>query len=89
LESCGNAVSQCHSRHPNNVARVLRLIARYLKQNKNIDVMLVGASCHAYIPLAWILCRLTRKPLIFDAFVSHYENWQERARWRSANACAL
>lgn len=76
----GNTVVQCHSRHPIKAIRVLKLIAQYLKWHKNLGVVVVGASCHAYIPLAWILCRLTGKPLIFDAFVSHYENWQERPR---------
>ena len=78
LEKCGMEVIECHSRHPSKVIRSILLVARYRRVRTRIDVIIVGASCHAYVPIAWVLSRLNRKPLIFDAFVSMYECWEEQ-----------
>lgn len=71
---------ECHSRHPLKVIRALSLIAQYWHMRNHVDLLVVGASGHAYVPLAWILSRLTRKPLVFDAFVSVFESWVEESR---------
>ena len=80
LGRCGAEVTECHSRHPIKLMRVLSLIAQFRRVRNQIDVIVVGASGHTYVPLAWVLARLSRKPLIFDAFVSIYESWVEESR---------
>jgi glycosyltransferase involved in cell wall biosynthesis len=80
LTRCGAGVVECHSRHPVKAIRALSLIARYWHIRRHVDLIVVGASCHAYVPLAWALSRLTRKPLVFDAFVSVFETWAEESR---------
>lgn len=78
LRARGVEIIECHSRHPLPIVRVLSLIQQYTRARRSTDIIVVGAAGHAYVPLAWVLARLTRKPLIFDAFVSVFENWQER-----------
>ncbi|MCC6405326.1 MAG: glycosyltransferase [Candidatus Yanofskybacteria bacterium] len=65
-----------------------RLLWRYLRQRPVFDVMLVAFPGQEVMPLARFL---TRKPVVFDAFTSHYEGYVQdrrvvaagtwRARW--------
>ena len=80
LQRCGAQVHLCHSCHPLKPVRALSLIGQYWRMRNQIDLILVGSSGHAYVPLAWVLSRLSRKPLVFDAFVSVFESWQEDSR---------
>ncbi len=80
LRAQGAQVAECYSRHPLWVVRVGSLMRQYRRVHRTSDLILVGAAGHAYVPLAWILARLTRKPLVFDAFVSTFEIWQEQTR---------
>ena len=75
LISCGVEVIECHSRHPVKAIRMLSLMVQYHRARNEVDLIFVGASCHAYVLIAWVLARLTGKPLIFDAFVSLFEAW--------------
>ncbi|MBI3318636.1 MAG: glycosyltransferase [Candidatus Omnitrophica bacterium] len=77
LERREAQVVECHSRHPVGPLRILSLAAQVVRLKGRFDAVVVGASGHAYVPLAWLFCRMGRKPLIFDAFVSHLENWTE------------
>jgi len=55
--------------------------------------MVVGFAGHAIMPLAWLLCKLYRKKLILDLFVSEYDSvildrkafstrsWQAKKYW--------
>jgi len=38
------------------------------------DVMIVGFNGHAIMPVAWLVAKLHRKPVIFDAFISTYDS---------------
>lgn len=49
--------------------RLLRLALKFLKVTRKFDVMIVGFPGQEVMPLARFL---TRKPIIFDAFTSHY-----------------
>lgn len=79
LKRCGAQVIECHSRHPIAPMRLISLVLQYLHRGRESDVVVVGASCHGYVPLAWVLCRLSRRPLVFDAFVSTFEIWSEES----------
>jgi len=49
------------------------LSARFLKSSRP-DFLFVGYSGHFDVFPAWVLCRLRRVPLIFDAFLSLYDS---------------
>src|SRR5215471_8303307 len=72
LKAHGIRVIECHSRKP-RLIRLVSLIWQYLRWGWCCDVLVVGAFGHAYVPLAWVLARMSGKPLIFDAFASLYE----------------
>lgn len=86
LRACGVEVSECRV-DPSARLWPLRLFWRYL-QASAFDVMVVAFPGQEVMLLArW----LTRKPIIFDAFASHYEGYvldrktaapgSMRARW--------
>ena len=66
-------VIECQSRE-SGVKKYLRLFLLYLKNHKSFDIVVVGFPGHTVVPLAWLLTRLSRKKLIFDAFVSMYDS---------------
>lgn len=74
LERNGIRVVEC------NVLQRLRswqryplLLARYLKVCLGCDVILVAEFGQSLVPLAWLLSRACKIPLIFDAFTSFYD----------------
>lgn len=79
LQQGGAELIECHTRHPIKLIRALSLVVQYLRAASHTDVLVVGASGHAYVPLAWVLASLTRKPLLFDAFVSLFEIWEDES----------
>lgn len=52
----------------------IRLLWRYFRMRPAFDVMVVAFPGQEVMPLARLL---TRKPIIFDAFTSHYEGYVE------------
>lgn len=52
--------------------RYPKLIKKYLEAG-NYDIMIVGEASNYVMPLAILLKRLSRKPLVFDTFVSLYD----------------
>lgn len=70
LKRRGVEYVECHSRHPSKVWRCVELVSGYLAVYRCVDVLLAGTVCHYYMPLAHLLGRLTRKPIVFDAFDS-------------------
>lgn len=70
-----------------------QLIKKHWLIRKQYQVMVVGFAGHAIMPLAWLLCKLHRKQLILDLFVSEYDSvifdrrafsprsWQARKYW--------
>ena len=75
LARVGVQVIECHSRHPSKLHRYAELTRRYKQIYREIDVILVGTVCHYYMPFAFILGKLTRKPVVFDVFDSLYETY--------------
>lgn len=70
-----------------------QLIKKHHAISKQYRVMVVGFAGHAIMPLAWLLCKLYRKKLILDLFVSEYDSvildrkaysprsWQAKKFW--------
>ncbi len=65
-------VIECRSDHRNRLRRLVVLALNYLKIQSKVDAILVSEGGQSYVPLAKMLSFLTRKPLIFDAFISYY-----------------
>src|SRR3989344_8430247 len=70
-----------------------QLIRKHWAIRQQYQVMVVGFAGHAIMPLAWLLCKLYRKKLILDLFVSEYDSvildrkafstrsWQAKKYW--------
>jgi glycosyltransferase involved in cell wall biosynthesis len=83
----------CHSQHAIKPLRLLILAYRYLRHARDVDIIFVAAMGHMYLPLAWLLAKLTRKKLVFDPLVSMFDtliddrrlatthSWQGRFWW--------
>ncbi|MEK7124961.1 MAG: glycosyltransferase, partial [Patescibacteria group bacterium] len=69
LEKNGVTILECNDRSRSFVVKYIKLFFKYLKFIGKFDVMLVGFSGQEMMPLARIL---TRKPIVFDVFTSHY-----------------
>lgn len=52
------------------------------------DVMVVGFNGHLDVPLAWLLTRLRRRPLVLDPLVSVYNTLVEDKRFFAPNSFA-
>jgi len=72
LRDNGVEVVECNGQGFNKYVRYFVLVYRYFKSLRGIDVILVSQAGQAYTPLAKILGLLTKKPVILDAFLSHY-----------------
>lgn len=66
----GVRVVACHSRLPG--LRKWRALWRQSHQVR-CDLLLVGFPGHAVMPLAWLVGRWLKVPVVFDAFTSQYE----------------
>jgi len=74
LEKAGYTVIECHTAKNGFIPKYFELIKKYWKQRKETDVMLVTFLGQYTMPLAWILAVLSRKPIVFDAFISLYDS---------------
>ena len=70
----GVNVKECWSDHPNKLVRLYNLTKKYLSLAHDIDIVLVAEFGNYYLPLARLLASLTRKPLVFDSFISMYDS---------------
>lgn len=79
----------------------LRLLFKYVFTVGRYDVMLVGYIGHFDIPLAWLLTRFPRRPLVFSPLISLYDTLVDDRRsiaegtltsrflrWLDRQACA-
>ena len=55
----------------------LRLLLKYVFTVGRYDLMLVGYIGHLDMPLAWLLTRLPRRPLVFSPLISLYDTLVE------------
>ena len=52
----------------------IRLPWRLARMKRNYDVIWVGFPGHADMPLAWLIGKLSGRPVVFDA--RHAREWQ-------------
>lgn len=81
-----NGVQVIELRRPPGRLNILRLVWDYLKLRPRYDAMIVGFSGQEVMMIARLL---TRKPIIFDAFTSHYGGYilnRRKASVRSLRA---
>lgn len=71
LRDNGVEVVECHTRHPSKLGRFLILSYKFLRVRR-VNLILVSENGQLYTPLAKLLGMLTGKPVILDAFLSHY-----------------
>lgn len=55
------------------VLAYIRLLFKYLFTVRPYDIMMVGYIGHLDMPLAWLLTRLPRRPLVFSPLISLYD----------------
>ena len=78
LERNGVVVEQCYQK-PGGFRAWWRLYRSYRQRSHDFDAMIVGFPGHEIMFLARVL---TRKPIIFDAFTSHYGGYiQDRKKY--------
>lgn len=73
LKERGFDVIECSTQKRGFLAKYRDLCGKYWKLRKQIDVMFVPFPGHYVMPLAWLLGRITGKPIVFDVFVSLYD----------------
>ncbi len=74
LEKRGLMVRSCHVSHKRRLpSRYAVLFFRYMFSKKDFSVIYVPEFRHKDVPIAWLLGKLTRKPVIFDPLVSRYD----------------
>jgi glycosyltransferase involved in cell wall biosynthesis len=65
------------------------MFPRFLREGRDCDLILLAEFCPTLTPLAWLLGRLTRKPVVFDYLISYYEaNIHERKRHQPRSLAA-
>ncbi|MBI4362202.1 MAG: glycosyltransferase [Euryarchaeota archaeon] len=72
LRAHGVEVVECHDASRGLLRRWLRLRGQFRRVGR-VDALIVGEQSHAVVPLAWLLCRLRRIPLLFDPHISLYD----------------
>lgn len=75
----GMKIIECNDRC-SGLSHYLNLIAKFLKNAKDSDVIFIGVLGHYDVPLAWVLAKLFKKQLVFDAFYSVYEAYIEERK---------
>ena len=73
LKLNGVEVIECNTRK-SGFGKYFYLLRNFWKIRKRCNVIIVGFPGHTVMPLAWMLAKLTRKKIIFDAFVSLYDS---------------
>jgi len=69
LKENGVEVLECNDHSKSYVFKYIKLFLKYIKHIGKFDVMIVGFSGQEMMPLARVL---TRKPIVFNVFTSHY-----------------
>ena len=73
LQQQGITIVECRTEEKSR-KKYWQLIKKHRVVRKQYEVMVVGFAGHAIMPLAWLLCKLYRKKLILDLFVSEYDS---------------
>ncbi len=69
LKENGVRILECNDHSKFYILKYIKLLFKYLKYIGKFDVMVVGFAGQEMMPLARVL---TRKPIFFDVFTSHY-----------------
>ena len=75
LKKNGATIVSCTDSSGLFLTRYWHLFTKFLPLRYQIDVVFVQFPGYLNMPLAWILGKLFRKPVIFDAFVSIYDTY--------------
>ncbi|HJO32798.1 MAG TPA: glycosyltransferase [Anaerolineales bacterium] len=74
LESSGCRVSICNVPQAwPTYRKTVPLIMQYRRVWRDCDLILVAEFCQTLVPLAWLLGRLTGRPVVFDMVIGLYE----------------
>lgn len=73
LRQNGVTVFECNTREVGN-KKYWQLIKKYWQIRKEFQVIFVGFPGHTIMPLAWLLAKIGRQKIVFDAFVSLYDS---------------
>ncbi len=73
LKQCGVEVLECRSVR-RGLWKYADLFVRHWRVWGKYDALIVGFHGPLLVPLAWMLTRFPRRPLIFDAFTSLYDS---------------
>src|SRR3989344_9648628 len=76
----GYLVEECRTDKKGLIAKYRDLTHLYLQKRKGGDIILVTFMGYYFVPLAWVLAKLTGKILIFDGLTSIYESEVEDRR---------
>jgi glycosyltransferase involved in cell wall biosynthesis len=74
LELAGCQIAICNvPLHWPTVRKIGPLIKQYQRVWRECDLIVVAEFCQTLVPLAWILGRLTGRPVVFDMLISMYQ----------------
>ncbi|HLD08110.1 MAG TPA: glycosyltransferase [Candidatus Peribacterales bacterium] len=80
LTEHGYRVLECRTLKKGFLKKYMDLTRKFLSMRKECDIILVTFMGYYFMPLAWILAKLTGKILIFDGLTSIYESEVEDRR---------
>lgn len=74
LETRGVTITPCRvDKRLRMWQRIPRLVAAYARVWRDVDLLLVSEFDQSLVPLAWLLARLTGKPIITDLLISYFD----------------
>jgi glycosyltransferase involved in cell wall biosynthesis len=73
LNKTGIKVEYCFDSKSDFFSKQYRLAIRFIKYHKSSDIILVGGFSHTNIPLAYLLGKIFRKPVLFAPLYSRYD----------------
>ena len=77
LQKAGHKVIECQTNAAGLFPKYRDLVHQYWPKRKSIDVFLVPFPGHYIVPLAWLLRLFSKKPIVFDAFISLHDTLVE------------
>lgn len=83
----GWSIVECNDRSV-GLGHYLKLIKKYFEQGKDADVIFIGFLGHFDVWMGWLLSRISRKKLIFDAFYSLFDTYIEDRKLYSKKSLA-
>ncbi|OGD86899.1 hypothetical protein A2164_01020, partial [Candidatus Curtissbacteria bacterium RBG_13_35_7] len=89
FQKIGFKIIECND-SSRGVKHYLALINQFNSKCKDCDIIFVPVMGHYEVPLAWVLAKIYRKNIIFDAFFSLYDTYVlDRQTTKSRSLTAL